>query len=44
VILLDKIYCSEEKRERADKALKLNGGTDYEPRLLAALQLNKQYE
>lgn len=36
MILLDKIYCSEEQRVRADKALKLNGGTDYEPRLLAA--------
>jgi hypothetical protein len=36
VISLDKIYSSEEQRERADKALKLNGGTDYDHRLLAA--------
>lgn len=36
MILLEKLYCSEEQRERANKALKLNGGTDYEPRLLAA--------
>ena len=36
MILLEKIYCSEEKIERANKALKLDGGADYEPRLLAA--------
>jgi hypothetical protein len=35
---LTRIYNYEEQRERADKAIKLNGGTDYdyEPRLLAA--------
>jgi hypothetical protein len=27
---------TEEQRERSNKALKLNCGTDYEPRLLAA--------
>jgi hypothetical protein len=42
VILLDKIYCPEEQRERAAKALGLNGGTDYEPRLLAASSMKKK--
>jgi hypothetical protein len=36
VILLEKIYSTEEQMERASKGLKLNVGTDYEPRLLAA--------
>jgi hypothetical protein len=40
MILLDKIYCPEEQVERANKALRLNGGSDcnYDPgfRLLAA--------
>jgi hypothetical protein len=36
VILLEKIYSTEEQMERASKVLKLNVGTDYEPRLLAA--------
>jgi hypothetical protein len=35
---LEKIYCTEEQRERALKALRLNGDTspDCDPRLLAA--------
>ena len=32
----DKIYSSEEQRERVDKALKLNSGTDFGPCLLGA--------
>ena len=43
MILLDKIYCSEEQIERANKALRLNGGSDSDynyPRLLAASSLS----
>ena len=29
MIMLDKIYCTEEQIERANKALRLNGGSDY---------------
>jgi len=40
MVVLDKIYCSEEQIERANKALRLNGGSDYDYdpgfRLLAA--------
>ena len=43
---MDKIYCPEEQRERATKALKLNGGPtsayDYDPRLLAASSSNRK--
>ena len=46
MIMLDKIYCTEEQIERATKALKLNGGPafayDYDPRLLAASSLNRK--
>lgn len=42
MIFLEKIYCPEEQRERANKALKLNGVTDYEPRLLAASSTKKK--
>jgi hypothetical protein len=35
-ILLTRIVSPEEERERASKVLRLNGGTDYRPRLLAA--------
>jgi hypothetical protein len=42
--LLDKIYCPEEQRERATKALKLNGGSDYDPRLLAAFSFTSKKE
>ena len=31
------IYSSEEQRERDSKVLNLNGGTEYEPRLLSAV-------
>ena len=37
--MLDRIYCTEEQIERANKALRLNGGSDSAynyPRLLAA--------
>jgi hypothetical protein len=27
-VILNKVYCPEEQRERADKALRLNGFTD----------------
>jgi hypothetical protein len=39
VLFLEKIYDPEEQRERASKALRLNGAHDYDPaieRLLAA--------
>jgi hypothetical protein len=36
MLFLEKIYCPEEQRERANKALRLNGETYYDPRLLAA--------
>ena len=39
---LDKIYCPEKQQERAFKPLRLNSGTDYEPRLLAASSLKKK--
>ena len=42
MVLLEKIYCSEEQIERANKALRLNGGSDYDPRLLAASSLNRK--
>lgn len=42
LILLDKIFCPEEQRERANKALKLNGGTDYDPMLLVASSTKKK--
>ena len=34
--MLDKIYCTDEQIERANKALRLNGGSDYDydPKLL----------
>jgi hypothetical protein len=41
-MILDKIYCPEEQRERANKTLRLNGGTDYDPRLLAASTIKKK--
>jgi hypothetical protein len=36
MIMLDKIYCTDEQIERANKALRLNGGSDYDydPKLL----------
>ncbi|CAN5411527.1 hypothetical protein BH18THE2_BH18THE2_39040 [soil metagenome] len=42
MLFLEKIYCPEEQRERANKALKLNGdiSPDYDPGLLAICQLN----
>ena len=44
MIMLDKIYCTEEQIERANKALRLNGGSDYDydPRLLAASSSNRK--
>jgi hypothetical protein len=33
-VILNKIYCPEEQRERADKALRLNGFTDLDSPLL----------
>lgn len=41
---LEKIYCPEEERERALKALRLNGdiSPDYNPRLLAASSVAKK--
>ena len=45
MLFLDKIYCPEEQRERATKALRLNGGLDYNhitERLLAASSLKKK--
>ena len=44
MIMLDKIYCTEEQIERANKALRLNGGSAYnsDPRLLAASSLNRK--
>ena len=46
MIMLDKIYCTEEQIDRANKALRLNGGSDYnydyDPRLLAASSLNRK--
>ena len=39
--MLDRLYCTEEQIDRANKALRLNGGrSDYDPRLLAASSLN----
>ena len=41
--MLDRIYCTEEQIDRANKALRLNGGrSDYDPRLLAASSLNRK--
>ena len=31
MLFLEKIYDPEEQRERASKALRLNGGPDYDP-------------
>jgi hypothetical protein len=45
VLFLQKIYDPEEQRERASKALRLNGGPDYDPmtaRLLAASSIKKK--
>jgi hypothetical protein len=42
MLFLDKIYCPEQQQVRAFKALRLNGGTDYEPRLLAASSMKKR--
>ena len=36
ILLVDKIYYSQQQQVQAFKALRLNSGTDYEPRLLAA--------
>ena len=41
--MLDRLYCTEEQIDRANKALRLNGGrSDYDPRLLAASSLNRK--
>ena len=42
MVLLDKIYCSEDQIERANKALRLNGGSEYNPGLLDASSLNRK--
>ena len=36
ILLVDKIYYPQQQQVQAFKALRLNSGTDYEPRLLAA--------
>jgi hypothetical protein len=42
MVLLDKIYCAEDQIECANKALRLNGGSDYDPGLLDASSLNRK--
>ena len=41
ILLVDKIYYPQQQQVQAFKALRLNSGTDYEPRLLAASSISK---